>query len=107
MAALRQKAELGCASQAGSPCPCPACPGFLELQSKQRRERLSHPHLTPRKALKAACVLLMFRRFLRHQYNAQLNRRTQQIKEELVSLSEPLGIFPPSFEVKHFLFLCM
>jgi len=28
-------------------------------------------------------------RFLRHQYNVQLNRRTQQIQEELVSLSQP------------------
>lgn len=36
--------------------------------------------------IKGNPYLLISRRFLRHQYNVKLSRRTQQIQEELVSL---------------------
>lgn len=36
--------------------------------------------------------LLVSRRFLRHQYNVKLNRRTQQVQEELVSLKWQPGV---------------
>lgn len=39
-------------------------------------------------------MLFLFRRFLRHQYNVQLNRRAQQIQEELVS-GETAGVLSP------------
>lgn len=76
MAALRCKAELGCVGKPGL---------FLEGGSQAEPEGV---WLVEQLSIGHAGLKLLdshLRRFLRHQYNAQLHRRTQQIQEELVS----------------------
>lgn len=98
MAALRQKAELGCVwegPQPSPPRPKPASSYSLRLAlvtlKAERIQSVESNSLTSAEFFmiintKGNPYLLISRRFLRHQYNVKLNRRTQQIQEELVSL---------------------
>lgn len=104
MAALRQKAELGCVWEGPHPSPPgpkPASSHFLRLAlvtlKAERIQSVESNSLTSAEFFmiintKGNPYLLVSRRFLRHQYNVKLNRRTQQVQEELVSLKWQPGV---------------
>ena len=96
------------------PRPKPASSHFLRLAlvtlKAERIQSVESNSLTSAEFFmiintKGNPYLLISRRFLRHQYNVKLNRRTQQIQEELVSLSGSLVLLVLSFE-KH-VFRCL